>query len=85
MTLLLNTTPPAVPPPLNLDADGDGVQRPADCNDNDPAIRPGAKDKPGDKIDQDCNGRDARYPAARAAASSLHATYPTGRYTSSRR
>jgi hypothetical protein len=41
------------------DADGDGVRRPADCNDTNPAIRPGAADTPDDGIDQDCSGADA--------------------------
>jgi streptogramin lyase len=44
------------------DADGDGVSASSDCNDNNPAIHPGANDKPGDKIDQDCSGADATYP-----------------------
>ena len=61
--MLINTTPgPAGPPPPNLDKDGDGVAVPLDCNDGNPAIRPGIKDKPGDKIDQDCSGKDAAYP-----------------------
>ena len=41
------------------DADGDGVRRPADCNDTNPAIHPGAVDTPDDGIDQDCSGTDA--------------------------
>ncbi len=41
------------------DADGDGVRRPADCDDTNPAIRPGAADTPDDRIDQDCSGADA--------------------------
>jgi hypothetical protein len=41
------------------DADRDGVRRPADCNDANPAIRPGAVDVPDDGIDQDCSGVDA--------------------------
>jgi hypothetical protein len=41
------------------DADGDGVRRPADCNDANPAIRPGVPDAPGDGVDQDCSGTDA--------------------------
>jgi len=41
------------------DADGDGVRRPADCNDANPAIRPGLPDAPDDGVDQDCSGTDA--------------------------
>ena len=41
------------------DADGDGVRRPADCNDTNPGIRPGARDTPDDGVDQDCSGTDA--------------------------
>ena len=41
------------------DADGDGVRRPADCDDTNPGIRPGAMDVPDDRVDQDCSGADA--------------------------
>ena len=41
------------------DADGDGVRRPADCDDANPGIRPGASDVPDDRVDQDCSGADA--------------------------
>ena len=41
------------------DADGDGVRRPADCDDTNPGIRPGAADTPDDRVDQDCSGVDA--------------------------
>jgi hypothetical protein len=41
------------------DADGDGVRRPADCDDTNPGIHPGAVDTPDDGIDQDCSGTDA--------------------------
>ena len=45
LSILLNRTPfPAPPPPPDLDGDNDGVQRPADCDDANPAVRPGAKD-----------------------------------------
>ncbi|MET0685787.1 MAG: FG-GAP-like repeat-containing protein, partial [Solirubrobacteraceae bacterium] len=62
LSILLNRTPFPTPPPVDLDADNDGVQRPTDCNDNNPAIFPGAKDKPGDGVDQDCRGGDASFP-----------------------
>ncbi len=41
------------------DVDKDGFMPPADCNDNDPTINPGAADKCGDGIDQDCSGADS--------------------------
>lgn len=88
VTVMLNTTPgpagPPPPPPPNLDADGDGVQTPSDCNDADARIRPGAVDVPADKIDQDCNGRDARYRLIPRSVSAFLLTYPSGysRFTS---
>jgi hypothetical protein len=44
---------------LVRDLDHDGVAKPEDCNDADPAIRPGAVDTPNDGVDQDCDGADA--------------------------
>jgi Ca2+-binding RTX toxin-like protein len=41
------------------DADRDGVRFPADCDDTNPAIHPGAVDIPDDGIDQNCDGVDA--------------------------
>jgi hypothetical protein len=43
----------------NLDVDRDGIRKPTDCNDLDPAIRPGAVDVPDDGVDQNCSGADA--------------------------
>jgi streptogramin lyase len=50
------------------DADGDGAAPPLDCNDANAAIHPGAVDTPGDKIDQDCDGKDAAFPVLAARA-----------------
>ena len=44
---------------LQPDADGDGLDDPADCDDANPAIRPGAVDVPDNGIDEDCRGGDA--------------------------
>jgi hypothetical protein len=43
----------------DLDLDRDGSPRPADCNDADRAIHPGAVDRRDDGVDQDCSGADA--------------------------
>lgn len=45
------------------DVDADGVAAPADCDDRNPARRPGLVDVPGNGIDEDCSGADAIAPA----------------------
>jgi len=44
---------------LIADADGDGAAKPEDCDDGNPAIRPGVVDTPENGIDEDCSGADA--------------------------
>ncbi len=46
------------PPPHVVDADGDGAPSDVDCDDNDPQRYPGAPDRHGDGIDQDCDRTD---------------------------
>lgn len=54
------------------DLDGDGISPPADCNDNDPRIRPGVRDIPANRIDENCDGKDAK---RRPISATLSATY----------
>jgi hypothetical protein len=58
---VINVSPKVPPPPAN-DRDGDGAVEGFDCDDNNPARYPGADDKPGNKIDENCDGKDAPYP-----------------------
>ncbi|MFH0730448.1 MAG: MopE-related protein [Pseudomonadota bacterium] len=51
------------PDPNDVDNDGDGyTERQGDCNDGNASIHPGAVEKCGDSIDQDCNGSDEACP-----------------------
>lgn len=45
-------------PELQTDVDGDGAARPADCDDGNAAVRPGATEIPDNGLDDDCAGGD---------------------------
>jgi hypothetical protein len=44
---------------LQADLDHDGIAAPADCDDADPAVRPGVVDAPDNGLDENCDGADA--------------------------
>jgi virginiamycin B lyase len=50
--------PPVDPPPPTAvpDADHDRYPETVDCDDHDALVHPGAVDRPGDMVDQDCSG-----------------------------
>jgi Ca2+-binding RTX toxin-like protein len=59
------------------DVDGDGVNKPSDCNDENAAIRPGALDVPQNGIDEDCTGADANFPVLGASISFAFSVFRT--------
>lgn len=53
---------------VQIDQDQDGVTRPGDCNDVNPAIRPNAPEIPGNAEDENCDGIPRPRVAARVTA-----------------
>ena len=66
------------------DRDGDGVLEDADCNDTNPAVRPGAIDKPDNGIDENCDGVDSLPRVDATVSNSWVATSARPRRRSSR-
>jgi streptogramin lyase len=60
-TITTSPAPPPPPPPPPIDRDGDGYPQGVDCDDLSAAIHRLAVDKPGNHIDEDCDGTDAAF------------------------
>jgi Ca2+-binding RTX toxin-like protein len=59
---------------LMPDVDNDGIQAPADCDDHNAGIRPGLPDKPGNRIDENCDGQDTPFGRVITPVQSLFST-----------
>ena len=73
-----DTGPVDPPATAVVDVDGDGVVAGVDCDDTRAAIRPGARDVPGNKIDEDCAGGDARASQVGGRLSFDFTAFPNG-------
>ena len=65
---------------VNLDRDADGVLRPVDCDDANAAIRPGAAERRGNRVDEDCSGLADPFPRITSPISRDY-TVRKGHYT----
>jgi Ca2+-binding RTX toxin-like protein len=59
---------------LMADIDNDGIPAPTDCDDRDPNRRPGLPDKPGNKVDENCDGADTPFGHVITPVQSLFST-----------
>jgi Ca2+-binding RTX toxin-like protein len=66
---------------LMPDVDNDGVPAPADCADHNPKRRPGFRDIPGNKVDEDCSGSPAPFPQVQTSVQSLFTFGSVTRFT----
>lgn len=72
---------PMGPHSRSADHDGDGVTAEVDCDDDRGDVFPGAADRDGDEVDQNCDGvdgwRDPAQPQPAVATEPAHAPTPT--------
>src|SRR3954468_22739022 len=67
VSLSVAAAPPASPG--GLDRDRDGFFAGQDCNDANPAIRPGAREVRGNRVDENCDGLAEPFPTVTSGAS----------------